>query len=61
MFIGEDEINKKKGKTCTGGRTPVLKLFSFNISFSKKEVRMRFLGWLLRRDDWNKHERWLSP
>ncbi len=34
------------GITCTGGRTPVLKLFSFNIYFSKKEVRMRFLGWV---------------
>ncbi len=42
MFIDEDVINKKKGKTCTGGsrRTPILKLISFNIYFSKKEVRM---------------------
>jgi hypothetical protein len=45
MFIDEDEINKK-GITCTGGRTPILKLLSFNIYFSKKEMRMRFLGWL---------------
>jgi hypothetical protein len=42
MFIEEEEINKK-GITCTGWMTPVLKLFSFNIYFSKKEVRMRFL------------------